>query len=46
MYIYIHIIYIYVYTTPQYIHFSMVMASEFVMELGFRPSSPYIYIYI
>ena len=46
VYIHIYIIYIYMYITPQYIHFFMVMTSELVIELGFRPSSPYIHIYI
>ena len=46
IYIYIFIIHIYMYTTPAYIHFFMVMTSELVIELGFRPISPYIYIYL
>ena len=46
IYMYQPLIYIYVYTTPQYIYFSMVMTSELVIELGVRPSSPYIYIYL
>ena len=48
-YTYIHIynIYIYIYIPPLNIYtFSMVMTSEFVSELGFTLSSPYIYMYL